>query len=145
MGAVECIHGLDIAVCDVCTPRTVAAPAPRAGAQRRSRPAPPTGARRAQGQGAAAVRSAAADRVYLTVQADEVVEALETGEEAAWRIEAPSEVLAGRLVVVAMRDGLVPQLVAVPNEPSRRAVRDALAAAGRDIRVVVQPAWFARA
>ena len=53
-------------------------------------------------------------------------------------VERPSDLV----VVVANLAGEL-QLIAGANEPARRAIREELEAAGFDVRVVLQPAWWA--
>ncbi len=151
----ECIHGLELEMCDICTPRPSGDSRPPASATR-TRSAP-SERRRAAGLSSIrqtetarvspgpSVRRTGGDRVYLTVELEELVAALgsaEDAEDAEWRTEPPEGVLPGRVVVVAL-DSLEPQLIAVPNEPARRAVRDAVATDRSELRIVIQPNWFA--
>ena len=151
----ECIHGLALDVCDVCSPRRAperprttragSGPArvPRAAAPRP--PSAPVGVRTNRVQ----------QRVYLVIARARLAEVLTTLAEQDWRsdvgsatdafrwpdaseVERPSDLV----VLVADLAGDL-QLVAAANEPARRETREALDSAGVDVRVVLQPAWWA--
>ncbi len=148
----ECIHGLETAMCDVCSPRqTPERPkVSRAGSgagRAQKAAAPPAGPSQLK-------VNRAEERVYLVVARDRLGEVLPTLADAEWRsdlgsatdpfrwpdatvVERPSDLV----VLVATFSGEL-QLVAVANEPARRATRDVLTAAGVDVRIVLQPAWW---
>jgi len=93
-----------------------------------------------------AVRSADARR-YLVLDIDELEDVLETGplgETEGWRLELGAPTSRERVVLVsALSDPDALVLLGVANEPARRRAAEALRAAGRSARVVVNPAWFA--
>lgn len=151
----DCIHGLEIDVCDVCSPRraperprTARAGAGPARVPRAAASHPPSAP--------AAVRTnRVAQRVYLVVARARLAEVLGALGEQDWRsevgvatdafrwpdaggVERPADLA----VLVADLSGEL-QLVAAANEPARRLVREELDAAGVDVRVVLQPAWWA--
>lgn len=156
----ECIHGLEIVVCDVCSPRAApegARPAraarvvpgsPRVPKLTATRPpAAPTGLRTKRVE----------HRIYLVVSRVRLAEVLGDLAEQDWRSEVGSAVDAFRwpdasvverpsdlVVLVADLAGSL-RLVAAANEPARRAVREVLDAAGVDVRVVLQPSWWVEA
>lgn len=151
---VECIHGLDIAMCDVCSPRQAPEP-PRRAAVRRQAP-PRTGRASTTPSTAPGVRVDAAQRVYAVVAIDRLPEALDRLADQEWRTELgsatdpfrwpdaadaqrPGDVV---VLVATAADGAL-QLVAAANEPARRTVRERLGDAAADTRVVLQPAWWA--
>lgn len=146
----DCIHGLDLAVCDLCSPRqapeSARPPMPRRTAANRSATSKP-------GMKVASVEQ----RMYLVVARSRLAEVLPgLAEDDGWRlelgeaadpfrwadagaVERPSDLVV--LVSAASAPGEL-RLVAVVNEPARRAVRDELASVAVDARVVLQPAWF---
>ncbi|MBO9577577.1 MAG: hypothetical protein J7480_02255 [Microbacteriaceae bacterium] len=149
----ECRHGLELELCDICSPKAPAAPAPRPAATPRSRPATPAsgGAHppRAGERGAAAARSAAPGiavhrgegRRYLTADLGELAAWLTTSDIEDWSWHAPEGVAKDRVVIVGNADRVV-QFIAVANEPARRVARETLDGAGHALRVIVQPGWF---
>ena len=148
-GVSECIHGLESDVCDVCSPRraperprAARVSAPRA----RSAPAPAVASTRT---------NRVEQRVYLVVARSRLAEVLGALDEQDWRSELGSATDAFRwpdaaeverpaelAVLVANLAGEI-QVIAAANEPARRAVREELALAGVDARVVLQPGWWA--
>lgn len=145
----ECIHGLELVVCDVCTPRQVPErPKPVRASSSRS------GAASAPAPGVS--RSVRVEqRVYLVVAISRLGEVLDSLDTQEWRSELGSATDAFRwpaaseverpadLVVLAANLAGELQLLAAANEPARRAVRDELEASDLAARVVLQPAWWA--
>jgi len=152
----ECIHGLELDACDVCSPRRAPEPV---------KPAPRTRTvsttRATNAAPGVAVRSAGARR-YLVVHRDRLAELLAAGpltDESGWRAELgdagafdpirwedAARAVRGTELVVLVGGGPDPdhlELVAVANQPVRAAVADVLAAASRSPRLVLNPAWFA--
>ncbi|OJX63389.1 MAG: hypothetical protein BGO95_00560 [Micrococcales bacterium 73-13] len=145
----ECIHGLELAMCDVCTPRAQPAGAGSAGSARRARAAASAGPGRsgtgrpepARPMPGVAVRRAGGRR-YLVVDLDDLGEELGAAEASDWSGLVPAGVGRERVVAVAAGEELDVAFVAVANEPARRRAREALTANGIDARVMVQPDWF---
>lgn len=150
----ECIHGLDLAVCDICTPRSVPEPVRRAPVHSAG-PRTPRGAsgRPASGPGIQVQRTE--QRVFLVVAVGRLADVLSALPEQEWRsdlgsatdrfrwpdaseVDRPSELVV--LVATAASGDL--QFVAAANEPARRAVREHLDAAGVEVRVLLQPDWW---
>lgn len=147
----DCIHGLEIAMCDVCTPRAVpdalasASPArrPRASTSRGSLRQPRASAARAESTPAAAVAvRGAAQRRYLVVEIEGLGDEFATAEESDWSGLVPAGIGKDRVIVVAAEGAADAQFIAVANEPARRTARESLRAAGVEVRVIVQPEWF---
>ena len=107
------------------------------------------------------VRSTPARR-YLVVHRDRLVELLAAGpldDESGWRAELGEAgafdpirwedaglAERGAELVVLVGSGADPdriELVAVANQPARTLVAEILREAGRDPRLVLNPAWFA--
>jgi len=147
----ECIHGLELASCDVCSPKKAPPPPPRAA---RAPAAKPVAAR--------ALRAKTPQRLHVVLTLDEFADALADGvlttptyyvgpEELAWaeRRRAPR---ASELVVLVVAAELVRglddlpltavQLVAVANTVAQERVRDLLALTTLAPKVVVHPPWF---
>jgi len=138
----ECIHGLELGDCEVCAPREAPEPrrqAPRASARSRIAAGTPKPA-------TASVRSTDPRR-YLVLPIDELEDVLEAGplgEAEGWRLELGAPTSREHVVLVsALADPDAIVLLGVANEPARRRVADALKAASRSARIVVNPAWFA--
>lgn len=130
----ECIHGLDEASCDVCSPK---APPERPArtvrvVQPRRTEAPRT------------KKSSVVPRRHLVVDIDELAAVLDgedTGGE--WRSEPPVTGFDSVVLVAPSDDVAGVTLIAVANEPARDRVRAALT--GRQLpRIGVYPPWFAR-
>ena len=133
----ECIHGLPIEECDLCSPRAV----PEVVRPRVMRtPGAPTRSARSAAGGAAPAREAVQARSSRLAYASFAIEELGAldGIEAAWSPLIPESVPRDRVVVARDASGEV-TMIAVPNEPVRSAARPLVAKA---VRVVVQPAWF---
>lgn len=147
----ECIHGLDFAACDVCSPKKSPvverpAPAPRAA---RTPPARP-------------LRAKAPERLHVVLTLEEFADALAEAElvdpiyyvgpeELAWaeRRRSPRALELVVLVVSAeaVRDlDVLPlsavQLVAVANNLAQDRVRELLAMTELTPKVAVHPPWF---
>lgn len=154
----ECIHGLERSACDICSPRQTPEPTRRPSAPRTART---LASRSAPSVNPTSVRSADA-RCYLVVHRDRLGELLAAGplgDEAGWKPELgeagafdpfrwPDAQEAGRgselvVLVSTVADPDALQLVAVANEPARKAVAATLDAAGRRVRLALNPAWFA--
>ncbi len=145
----ECIHGLETAMCDVCSPRATPE-------QVRSPRVTRTAGARSAASSVGIKVNAAEQRVYLVVSRDRLGDVFATLPDEDWRSELGSvndpfrwpdasgvERASDLIVLVAMlgEPGVL-QLVATANEPARRAVREQLDEAGFDVRVVLQPAWW---
>lgn len=152
----ECIHGLDAAMCDVCTPQAVPE-RPRPAARRAAARAPR--AQKAQPAARTALRvERVAERLYRVVALDGVAALLAAPiAEDEWRLEVgrtafdpirwpeAAEVERGSDLAVLVADAADPstvRLVAVANEPARRRLAEALEAAGTQTRLMLQPNWF---
>ncbi len=149
----DCIHGLDIALCDACTPQQAPESARPAMPRRTAGTRPPTAAPARPGVKV----NQAEQRRYLVVARSRLVEAL-TGldGEDGWRLELGTafdpfrwrdagDVERASDLVVLVAASPAPgelRLVAVANEPVRRSVRDELDSVAVDTRVVLQPSWF---
>ena len=149
----ECIHGLELALCDACSPKPkiVVEPAEikrRAAAARATRPSP--------------IKNVSENRLHVVISIDDLPDVLADGEivdpiyfhgveEVAWseRRRAPN---AARNVVLVTTQGAVAgldvmplstvQLIAVSNIISQEWVRDMLALTDFTPRVAVFPPWF---
>ncbi len=149
----ECIHGLPIGECEVCSPREIPATGARLSApavRAKRAPARAAGAPRpgtsSSGAPGVAVRAVDARR-YLVLDIEELGNVLAggpLGESEGWRLELGAETTRDRVVIVStLSDPDALQLLGVANEPARRQVSEVLRDTGRVARVVVNPAWFA--
>lgn len=146
----ECIHGLQIDVCDACSPRQ-APERPRVITRAVSgSPRVPSGPVGVRG-------NRVENRVYLVIARTRLSEVLSALDDQDWRPEVGSATDAFRwpdaseverpsdlVVLVANLSGAL-QLLATSNEPARRAVREELDAIGVELRVVLQPTWWSEA
>lgn len=150
----ECIHGLEFASCDICSPKKVAAPPPRVVRAREPKPV-----------AARALRAKAPQRLHVVLTLDEFADALADGvladpiyyvgpEELAWaeRRRAPraSETVVLVVGAEAVRglDELplsAVQLVAVASTVAQERVRDLLGLTDLAVKVVIHPPWFTTA
>ena len=147
----ECIHGLEFASCDICSPKKIAPAPPRVVRAREPKPV-----------AARALRAKAPQRLHVVLTLDEFADALADGvlvaptyyvgpEELGWteRRRAPR---ASEQVVLVVAAELVRglddlplaavQLVAVANTVAQERVRDLLALTALAPKVVVHPPWF---
>jgi len=150
----ECIHGLEIEMCDVCSPRRAPEP-PRATRAPRAARTPRASAVRPPASPVGVGVGRSEQRIYLVVARERLAEVLDDLANQDWRSEVGSATDAFRwpdaatverpadlAVLVATMSGQL-QLVAAANEPARRAIREVLDAAGVEVRLVLQPAWWA--
>jgi hypothetical protein len=158
MPDLECIHGLDLAACDVCSPKpppVKPVPAarvrtPRATAEVRAKP----------------VRTAPinrdAQRLHVVLSLDEFGDVLADGElvdpiyfhgpeELAWSERRRAADALRQVVLVTTRGAIAGldtlplssvQLVAVANTVAQERVRELIAMTEFRARVVVHPPWF---
>lgn len=130
----ECIHGLDIALCDVCTPKAAPPPVARTVrvSQKRRTEAPLT------------KNSIVRARRHLIVRINDLGGVLDgVIESDAWMSETPVTGFDSVVLVAPTDDVSQVTLIAVANEPARDRVRGALA--GRQLpRIGVYPPWFTR-
>ncbi len=141
MTVAECIHGLELTECEVCTPRQLPDELLQRLAPRSSRHA---GAPKPSSAAAVAVR-AAETRRYFVVAIDELADVLASPltEDEAWRLELIPTDREQVVIVATLADPDGIQLLGVANEPARRRVTDTLRGTDRSPRVVINPAWFA--
>ena len=147
----ECIHGLDFAACDVCSPKKVpvverAAPKPRVART------PP----------ARSLRAKAPQRLHVVLTLEEFADLLVEGEladpiyyagpeELAWAEQRRSPGALEQVVLVVSAEAIrgldtmpltAVQLVAVANNIAQERVRDLLAMTSFAPKVAVHPPWF---
>ena len=146
----DCIHGLDLELCDICSPKkapekpAVKRPAPA----RSTRPAP--------------LKAKAARRLHVVLSLDDFADALAEGsladpiyfqapEELAWAERRRAADATQQVVLVASSDAVagldamplsVVDLVAVASNAAQQRVRDLLALTDFSPRVSVYPPWF---
>lgn len=148
----ECIHGLELAACDICSPApkpVVERPLPR---QRAAAKAP----------AARPLKATAPRRLHVVLPLDELADLLADGElvdpiyfvgpeELAWGERrraadaARNVVLVTTAVAVAGLDDLpltAVELIAVANTVAQERVRELLALTSYSPRVAVFPPWF---
>ncbi len=167
MSNVECIHGLDLALCDSCTPQKLPEPVDAAPVKRASRATAPRAGVSKAGGSASSLRSAADHRVYVVLSIDELADVLAEGmlvdpiyylgpEELAWgERRRATDVLEQTVLVLgraavesrhAVFAGEVPmtnvQLIAVANIVVQDRVRELLALTDYGTKVAVYPPWF---
>ena len=130
----ECIHGLDVKLCDVCTPKAAPPPVARtvrvSSKRRTDAPRTKTSSIRA--------------RRHLIVRISDLADVLDgVIEPEAWMTEAPVTGFDSVVLVAPTDDVSLVTLIAVANEPARDRVRSTLT--GRDLpRIGVYPPWFTR-
>lgn len=149
----ECIHGLELASCDVCSPKPEPVAPPKA--VRQARPAATPAPKRS-------VVNRDSMRAHVVIPVDHFADALEDGslvdpiyyigpEETAWlekrraRDIGKQVVLVTTFAAVAGQDELpmsAVQLVVVGNTVAQELVKGLLSDSPYSPRVSVHPAWF---
>jgi len=147
----ECIHGLEFASCDICSPKPKPVVEPVVARQRVAK-APP----------ARSLKVKAPTRLHVVLYLEELADALADGElidpiyyvgpeEVAWGERRRSKRALEQVVLVVPADkvaglDVLPlsavQLVAVANTVAQVKVRDLLAMTDVSAKVAVHPPWF---
>ena len=147
----ECIHGLDFAACDVCSPKKVPV-VERAETRPRTPRTPP----------ARSLHAKAPQRLHVVISLEEFADALAAGEladpiyyvgpeEPAWAERRRSPRALDHVVLVVSADAVrgldtmpftAVQLVAVANNVAQERARDLLAMTSFTPKVAVHPPWF---
>ena len=147
----ECIHGLDVGACDVCSPK-------KAPAVERAAPKP----RVARTPPARSLRAAAPQRLHVVLSLDDFGDALAAGEladpiyyvgpeELAWTESRRSPHALENVVLVVSAEAVrgldvmpltAVQLVAVANNVAQERARELLALTSFAPKVAVHPPWF---
>ena len=147
----ECIHGLDFAACDVCSPM-------RARVVERVAPQP----RVARSAPARSLRAKAPQRLHVVLSLEDFADALAAGEildpiyyvgpeELAWAERRRSARALENVVLVVSADAVrgldvlpltAVQLVAVANNVAQERARELLALTELTPKVAVHPPWF---
>lgn len=147
----ECIHGLDLAACDVCSPKKApvvlrAAPQPRAARAPAARP----------------LRAKTPQRLHVVLSLDDLADALAAAEladpiyyvgpeELAWAERRRSPRSLEDVVLVVSAEAVrgldvlpleAVQLVAVANNVAQERVRELLGLTSFAPKVAVHPPWF---
>lgn len=150
----ECIHGLEFASCDICSPprRPVVEHAARAVRAPRTPKAP----------AARPLKATAPQRLHVVLSIDEFADALAAGslddpiyyvgpEELAWAEHRRTTRATEQVVLVVAAPAVrgldvlpldAVQLVAVANTVSQERVRELLALTALTAKVAVHPPWF---
>ena len=148
---VECIHGLDFAACDVCSPK-------KTPVVERATPKP----RVLREPAARSLRAKTPQRLHVVLSLDDFADALAEGEladpiyyvgpeELAWTERRRSPRALEHVVLVVSADAVhgldtlplsAVQLVAVANNAAQERVRELLAMTDLAPKVVVHPPWF---
>jgi hypothetical protein len=147
----ECIHGLEFALCDACSPKPKPVVEPVVARQRV-----------AKAPAARSLKVKAPTRLHVVLYLEELADALADGElidpiyyvgpeEVAWGERRRSKRALEQVVLVVPADkvagldvlplGAV-QLVAVANTVAQEKVRDLLAMTQVSAKVAVHPPWF---
>ena len=150
----ECIHGLELAMCDACTPKKVPVAPPAAPRERAPRAsATPVKKKLIQSD---------SQRLHVVLTLDDFADVLASGyvegpiyfhgpEELAWADRRRAANIRDHVVLVtslgATRglDSLplsAVQLIAVANNQAQERVRELLALTALDTKVSVYPPWF---
>lgn len=150
----ECIHGLDFASCDICSPKQAAPPPPRVVRTREPKPV-----------AARALRAKAPQRLHVVLELEEFADALAEGvlaaptyyvgpEELAWAERRRSPRATEQLVLVLAAEAVrglddlplaAVQLVAVANTVAQERARELLSLTEFAPKVAVHPPWFTTA
>lgn len=147
----ECIHGLDLALCDICTPKKVVAP--------------PASAPRVRATVSTPARSLAVKaptRLHAVLSPEEFADLLADGslvdpiyyvgpEDLAWAERRRSPQALEQVVLVVSAEAVrgldtmpfsAVQLIAVASTVAQERVRDLLGMTDAATKVAVYPAWF---
>jgi hypothetical protein len=147
----ECIHGLELASCDICTPKKVVAPPAAAPRVRAAASAP-----------ARSLKVRAPSRLHVVLSPEEFADLLADGtltdpiyyvgpEELAWTERRRSPQALEQIVLVVSAEAVrgldtlpfsAVQLIAVASTVTQERVRDLLGMTDAAIKVAVYPAWF---
>ncbi|CAN5149205.1 hypothetical protein BH09ACT3_BH09ACT3_14030 [soil metagenome] len=158
MSETECIHGLAVGLCDLCSPKPTPVEEKRSVPLRRSVPA----RRNAVRSVVVAPVDRGEQRIYFVSTIDDLGELLSDGhlgelnfydgpEDLAWQEHRRAPGVLEQVVLVSTRRAVsgqspVPfaaiQLVAVANSRGQERVKELLAASEFSARVSIHPPWF---